>query len=198
MFSLFVIPAVLQIAVPIALLVWQAAGRDTNLISWFLKHGAVWCYIYATSIAGLWLIAPWYLPHVLLVISISLAARHLAGGFTLWRTPGTTRQWLALGARTSAALLGGAIVWLAVAGRKPPDATIVDLSFPLRSGEATGFSVMRSTPHSTALSRGAKTACLTSHLHIQTGRTWQEIMCSWSAVNTAISTFCSVTCDGAA
>ena len=33
MVSLFVIPVVLQIAVPIALLAWQAAGRDTNLIS---------------------------------------------------------------------------------------------------------------------------------------------------------------------
>lgn len=134
MFSLFAIPVVLQIAVPIALLVWQAAGRDTDLVSWFLKHGAVWCYIYATSITGLWLIAPWYLPHVFLVISLSIAARHLAGAFILWRTPDTPRLWLALGARTSAALLGGAIVWIAVQGGKPPDATTVDLSFPLRSG----------------------------------------------------------------
>ena len=135
MLSLFVIPAVLQIAVPIALLAWQAAGRDTNLISWFLRHGAVWCYIYATSIAGLWLVAPWYLPHILLVVSISLAGRHLAAAFTFWRTPDNTRQWLALGARACAALLAGAVVWLAVQGGKPPSATIVDLSFPLRSGD---------------------------------------------------------------
>jgi Peptidase family M23 len=134
MFSLFVIPVVLQIAVPIVLLVWQAAGRDTNLISWFLKHGAVWCYIYATSIAGVWLIAPWYLADILLVISISLAARRLAGALTLWRTPANVRQWLAMGTRASAAVIAGAIVSTAVQGGKPPEATIVDLSFPLRSG----------------------------------------------------------------
>lgn len=134
MISLFVIPAVLQIAVPVALLVWQSAGRDTSLISWFLKHGAVWSYIYATSIAGLWLVAPWYLPHVFLVMSISLAARHLAGAFTLWRAPGNIREWLTLGGRAGAAVIAGATVVLAVQGGKPPDATIVDLSFPLRSG----------------------------------------------------------------
>ena len=85
----FVIPAILQIAVPLAMLGWQAWGRDTNLIAWSLKQTAVWSYIYATSVAGLWLAAPWYVPHVLMVISISLAARTLPGAFRLWRPPAT-------------------------------------------------------------------------------------------------------------
>ena len=74
------------------LLGWQAAGRDTNIVSWCLKHVAVWSYIYATSIAGLWLLAPWYVPHVLKVISISLAARTLPGAFSLWCTPSLTQS----------------------------------------------------------------------------------------------------------
>ena len=71
------ISVVLQIAVPFALLGWQAAGRDTNIVAWGFKHVAAWTYIYATGIAGLWLLVPWYVPHLLMVISISLAARTL-------------------------------------------------------------------------------------------------------------------------
>jgi hypothetical protein len=74
MSSSLVIPVVLQFAVPFALLGWQAAGRDRNIVAWGLKHVAAWTYIYATSIAGLWLLVPWYVPHILMVISISLAA----------------------------------------------------------------------------------------------------------------------------
>ena len=38
MSSGFVILVVLQIGVPLALLEWQAAGRDTNMVAWCLKH----------------------------------------------------------------------------------------------------------------------------------------------------------------
>jgi hypothetical protein len=92
--SRLLIPAVLQIALPLAMLGWQAAGRDTNIVAWGFKHVAVWSYIYATSIAGIWLLVPWYVPHVLMVVSISLAARTLPGAFRLWRTPDDHRQWL--------------------------------------------------------------------------------------------------------
>ena len=134
MYALFIIPALLQIAVPLALLRWQAAGRDTNVISWCLKQTAVWSYIYATSIAGLWLVAPWYVPHALMVISIGVAARTLPGAFRLWRSPANARQWLALGTRAGAAALGASALYLALQGRTPPRDTVIDLSFPLRSG----------------------------------------------------------------
>lgn len=134
MASTVAITLVLQIAVPLALLGWQAFGRDTHLLAWSLKHGAVWSYIYATSLAGLWLMAPWYVPHVLMVISISFAARTLPAAFRLWRTPESSRQWFALSARGGLAIVGIATLWVAVQGRTPPPGTIVDLAFPLRSG----------------------------------------------------------------
>ena len=130
----FVIPAVLQIAVPLALLGWQAWGRDTNLIAWSLKQTAVWSYIYATSVAGLWLAAPWYVPDVLMLISLSLAARTLPGAFKLWLPPATGRQWIDLAARAGIATLCIGTLWTTLGGRTPPDGTIVDLAFPLRSG----------------------------------------------------------------
>ena len=130
----FVIPAVLQIVVPLAMLGCQAWGRDTNLIAWSLKQTAVWSYIYATSVAGLWLAAPWYVPHVLMVISISLAARTLPGASRLWRSPAARRQWIDFAARAGIAVVCIGTLWAALQGRTPPDATTVDLAFPLRSG----------------------------------------------------------------
>src|SRR5688572_15648614 len=134
MSRLMAILAVLQIGVPLALLGWQVSGRDTNVISWCLKHGAVWSYIYATSLAGLWLLVPWYIPHVLLVISISLAARTLPGAFRVWRSPQNGHQWFAFGARAALAVLCVGALWFALQGRKAPSETAVDLAFPLRSG----------------------------------------------------------------
>jgi len=134
MSSAFVVPVVLQIALPLALLGWQAAGRDTNIIAWSLKQVTAWSYIYATSIAGLWLFVPWYVPHVLMVISIALAARTLPNAFRLWPSLQNHRQRLALAARVGVAMMGAGTLWMAVEGRTPPSGTLVDLAFPLRSG----------------------------------------------------------------
>ena len=134
MTATIVIPAVLQLAIPIVLLAWQAFGRDTNVVSWSLKHGAVWSYLYATSVAGLWLLVPWYVPHLLMVISIGVAARTLPGAFRHWRPTGNARQWVETFVRGGLASAGVAMLWLALQGRTPPAETIVELASPLRSG----------------------------------------------------------------
>lgn len=124
----------LQILLPVVLLAWQMHGRDTNLVAWTLKHGTVWSYIYATTIAGVWLILPWYVPHVLLVVSIAIAARTLPDAFRLWRTPHTSLQWIAFGARAALAVACAGMLSAAAGSRTPPDAAAIDLTFPLRSG----------------------------------------------------------------
>jgi hypothetical protein len=156
MASTFVITAVLQIAVPVVLLAWQAFGRDTHIVSWGLKHVAVWSYIYATSIAGLWLLAPWYVPHVLMIISISLAARTLPEGFRLWQRPRDVRQWLALSTCGGLAIVCVGTLWLALQGRTPPAGTIVDLTFPLRSGNYY-------------IANGGSTPLLNAHVELLSG-----------------------------
>jgi len=124
-----------QIALPAVLLAWQAHGRDTNIVYWALKHTAAWSYIYATTVAGLWLAAPWYAPHALMVVSISLAARTLPGAFRLWRQPRRGNEWVVLAARTGAAAVGVAALGVALQGRALPAANaIIELEFPLRSG----------------------------------------------------------------
>jgi hypothetical protein len=134
MTSTLAIILVLQIAVPILLLAWQALGRDMHIVSWSLKHAAIWSYIYATSIAGLWLLVPWYVPHVLMVISLSLAARTLPGAFRSWMSQGNYRGWLTLSLRSGLAIVAVGTLWMALQGRTPPSGTLVDLAFPLRSG----------------------------------------------------------------
>lgn len=141
---------------------WQAAGRDTNIVSWCLKHIAVWSYIYATTVAGLWLVVPWYVPHVLLVISISLAARTLPGAFRRCRSPANRRQWLALSARAGTAIVCVGTLWIALQGRTPPSGTIVDLAFPLRSGR-----------YYTA--NGGSTELVNAHVRMLTGDRFRRI-----------------------
>ena len=129
-----VVPVVLQIAVPLALLMWQVFGRDTNIVAWVLKHAAVWTYIYATSLAGLWLAVPWYLPDVLMVVSIAIAGWTLPGALGLGHAPTARAQWLGLAVRVAVAAASVSTSWMAVHGRMPPSAPAVDLTFPLRAG----------------------------------------------------------------
>ena len=161
MTSSLVTSIVLQIAVPFALLSWQAAGRDTNIVAWGLKHVAAWTYIYATGIAGLWLLVPWYVPHILMVLSISLAARTLPVAFRLWRPPENRRQWLGLTTRAGATVIGAGILWVAVQGRTPPSGTPVELTFPLRAGHYY-------------IANGGSTELVNTHLKLLTGERFRR------------------------
>ena len=70
----WIVPSLLQVVIPIALLLWQAASRDRTAVGWVLKAVATTGYIGTTALAGLWLVAPSYLPIVFLVLSLALAA----------------------------------------------------------------------------------------------------------------------------
>src|SRR5687767_10716124 len=161
MASSLVISVVLQIAVPFALLGWQAAGRDRSIVAWGLKHVAAWTYIYATSIAGLWLLVPWYVPHVLMVLSISLAARTLPGAFKLWHQPENSRRWLVLATRAGATVIGIGTLWVATQGRASLSDTPVDLTFPLKSGHYY-------------IANGGGTELVNAHLKLLTGDRFRQ------------------------
>jgi hypothetical protein len=134
MSAILFITVLLQVAVPLGLITWQTAGRDASFVSWVLKQTAVWTYIYATSVAGLWLFAPWYVPHALLVISIAVGVRSLPDPFRLWQSPATVGQWIGLGTRATAVVLSTSVLYLALQGGTPPGDAGVDLSFPLKAG----------------------------------------------------------------
>jgi hypothetical protein len=54
------VPLVLQVAVPLALLVWQAVGRDCSLGGWLMKTTIVLLYLTVVHLAGLWVVLPWH------------------------------------------------------------------------------------------------------------------------------------------
>lgn len=146
---------VAQIGVPLAMLIWQAFGRDAHVAEWTLKHGAVWSYIYAITSAGLWLGVPWYFPHVLMVVSIAIAARTLPGALKLPPVPPTPRQWPRLAIRALVATVAAATLVAALRSRTPPLETLVELTFPLKSGHyyiANGGSTALTNTHVRMLS----------------------------------------------
>jgi len=161
MSSRFVIPAVLQIALPLAMLVWQGMSRMTTIVSWSLQHVAVWSYIYATSIAGIWMLAPWYVPHVLMVMSISLAARTLPGAFRLGLWPAHRHQWMMLAAQAGTAAVCAAGLSSALRGRTVPAETAIDLAFPLRSGHYY-------------IANGGSTALINAHVRMLKGERFRR------------------------
>ena len=161
MSSRYVVPDVLQIAVPLAMLGWQASGRPRTIVGWSLQQVAVWSYIYATSIAGIWMLAPWYVPHVLMVMSISLAARTLPGACRLWPSPTHRYQWMMLAAQAATAAVCVAGLGIALEGRTPPAETAVDLAFPLRSGRYY-------------IANGGSTALLNAHVRMLNGERFRR------------------------
>src|SRR4051812_21122182 len=70
--AIYVVPFVAQVLVPLALLTWQAFGRENSLAEWFLKTCALMAYLAAIAIAGLWLFVPWYVSVVYLLALVAL------------------------------------------------------------------------------------------------------------------------------
>ena len=52
----WIVPAVLQLALPFALLIWQLAGTSRDRLTWLMTTLVVAGYLVATMLAGLWLV----------------------------------------------------------------------------------------------------------------------------------------------
>ena len=149
MLALHGIPLVLQVGVPLALLAWQALAPNRSIAQWLIKTIVIAGYLGAAHRVGLWAVLPWYTALVLLValMAITLAQRRAV------RTlPWTSQRMhpLAFAGRTSLALVTLVTLAMAIAARRPPSETIVDLQFPLRDGiyyVAAGGSTELLNPH---------------------------------------------------
>ena len=81
------VPLVMQLVVPLALLGWQAFGRDRTVAGWLVKTVIVALYLAAVATAGLWVVVPWQTPAVLLLIVVAIALWQLRSVRRLpWRT----------------------------------------------------------------------------------------------------------------
>jgi murein DD-endopeptidase MepM/ murein hydrolase activator NlpD len=133
MATVWIIPAVLQVAIPLALLVWQALSRERTALGWLLSTIIVFCYITATALSGLWLAFPSYLATAFVITSLAVSAARWPHPFR-FRLPARPGARLFLTIRGVAAVLTLGVVWASLVSRQPPDGHIVDLAFPLREG----------------------------------------------------------------
>src|SRR5688572_15462802 len=114
---------------PVALLLWQAFGRDRNRAAWFIKTILVGAYLAAITIAGLWLVAPWYVSVLYLLVLAGLilsAARQIR---QLAPRPECSRDWTRLGIRSVVAICSLWLLLYALSGRQPPTEDVVNLHF---------------------------------------------------------------------
>jgi hypothetical protein len=133
MWALHGIPLVLQVALPLALLGWQAFHPEPSICRWLINTGVVILYLSAVAVAGLWLLVPWYTG-----IGFILTAAALG----LWQVPTVRRlpwrgerpSWASIGARMAVAATAILALAVAAAGRQLPPGDVVDLEFPLRDG----------------------------------------------------------------
>ena len=132
--TLYVLPLVAQVIVPLALLTWLWFAPHRSRASTLLRLFMTTAYLVAIALAGLWLIVPWFLAIVYLVI-VALQAYGIARTVrSIPRWPQRRVEWfgLALNALMAIAFVG--LAGTAVRARWPPEEQIVELEFPLRGG----------------------------------------------------------------
>jgi len=147
--AVLVLPLLLQLALPLALLAWLALAPNRSVAEWLTKAVAVAGFLVAIQRVGLWLVLPWYTPQILLVALTVIAVWQLR---TVRRLPWRAERprWTALVGRVSLAVLALVGLAIAFAARYPPSEVIVDLEFPLRDGTyyvAAGGSSHFMNPH---------------------------------------------------
>lgn len=143
------IPLVLQVGVPLALLAWQVLTPNRSFAGWLIKTAVIAAYLGAACTIGLWAVLPWYTALILLAVQMAIALSQLRAVRRLpWRAP--RWSWPSIAGRASLALVTIAAFAMAIAARRPPAHTIVDLRFPLGDGVyylAAGGSTQLLNPH---------------------------------------------------
>ena len=127
---------VLQIIFPAALLIWLA--KDTTTITSYLAvevQSLYVSYLISIAVAGLWIIAPWYVPYIYLTMATILAIR---SGLHMKSKPWFDSSY----PRSQMAIFGLVIVSLAtvgiaaylISGRMIQAGEQINLRFPLQQG----------------------------------------------------------------
>jgi hypothetical protein len=156
MTAVVLIPLVLQLVVPLALIGWVALSRGFGRAPLLLDVAIAAAYVCAIAVAGLWLVLPWYLPAVYLALlgaAVMVRLRREAGSAEPPSVPLRHRP-LGLAIRSVVLLACLAVTGRSLAGWRLPDGSPVDLAFPLDQGTylvAAGGSNGLLSPHVTTL-----------------------------------------------
>jgi hypothetical protein len=132
--GIYVIPLIAQMLVPLVLLGWQSLVAEHSRIAWIMKTSAVAAYLVAIAVAGLWLVVPWYVSVIYVLIFIALILR---ASLRIWQMAWWPR---AAGGQVGIAIRGVVlicsigVVAYAWGGRQLPASDPVDVRFPMRHG----------------------------------------------------------------
>jgi len=134
MFAIYFLPLVTQVIAPLSLLAWlwfvPGRSRASALVRVFMTAA----YLIAIAIAGLWLIVPWFLA-ILYMVILALQAPAIARRVrSVSRWPQRRLEWFGLALNGLLAIAFVGLTGTAVRARWPPQEQIVDLEFPLRDG----------------------------------------------------------------
>jgi hypothetical protein len=146
-----------QLLLPVALLVWLWRSARRGRVQWLLRALAFSAYLALIAVAGIWLLAPWYLPYGYALLGAGAAAaswRRCRGG-----RPAPAGR-LKTGLQTASPLLLAvfctAMLCWALAGYAPPEGPSASLAAPLRGGSYYvlngGYSLLIN-PHMKTLAR---------------------------------------------
>jgi len=134
MLALYVLPVVARVIAPLALLAWLWFAPGRSHASRVVRLFMTTAYLVAIALAGLWLIVPWFLAIVYLVI-VALQA------YAIPRRRRSVPHWpqrrldeLGFALKGLLALAFVGVAGTGVRARWPPQAQIVELEFPLPDG----------------------------------------------------------------
>lgn len=125
-----------QVALPLALLVWLAVFPASNLAGLILQVAGTGALLLALALVAQWALPVWWLPRVyggLWVVAV-LVALLLGGVAGLPMLPGGAGGWVALVLSLLCLGVGGWYGVRALAGRIPPAVEIVDIANPFGPG----------------------------------------------------------------
>ena len=130
--SVYVLPLISQVAVPLALLAWLWFAPGRCRAAALLRLFMTATYLVAIELTGLWLVVPWSLAivyFIILVLAAYLIARRPVPPWPQQRV-----EWVGLALNALLAIAFAGLAGTAVRARWPPHEQIVDLEFPLRDG----------------------------------------------------------------
>lgn len=154
---------ILQLLIPLALLVWQGASPSRSQIGWLLKTLLILGYLVAIVLAGLWMVVPWWIPYLYLVIWLVLV---IATFRQVRRQPRFPQHngwgWAKVGLCGAIAGLFWALALHIWTGYLLPPVSPVSLEFPLRNG--TYY-----------ITNGGSKEVLNAHLDLVRSKRYQEL-----------------------
>lgn len=126
----------LQVVLPLGLVVWLGLAPAKSLAAYTVQAAAAGLVLFALTLAGLWMVLPWWLPLVYLALWLAaIVNRGWRHGFRfLSRRPVTMSAWAVLLAMFALGTLGAVLSWQGLQGRRIAEVRVVDIPLPMGPG----------------------------------------------------------------